>query len=111
MPPNRPPKLTAAGSDPRAAFAGTKRGSITRSHSLAAIRSAYDHMVTKARGMNALQREFEKQYRKNLRPERIAALVVGKRCAGIGIQLSRSQIDHIEKQLKETHDDHILIFA
>ncbi len=59
--------------------------------------------------MNTLQREFEKQYQKHLKPEKIGALVIAKRCSGLGINLNKSQLESIERQIKDSIGGHLLL--
>lgn len=59
--------------------------------------------------MNTLQREFDKQYKKLMKPNKIGALVIAKRCRSANINLSESQIESIESQLRDSADGHLSI--
>ena len=60
-------------------------------------------------GMNTLQQEFEKQYQKYLKPEKIAAIIIAKRCRDVNIILKEAQLTAIEEQLSGSGDGHLLI--
>lgn len=59
--------------------------------------------------MNTLQRAFEKEYKKHLRPEKIGAIVIAKRCSELRIDLNEAQLESVERQLRNPGDGRFLI--